>query len=457
MKKSYVVIVILMINVFSAFAEKTKIVLHSFSSQPERLTLSNPWASTHATLLSMQLKPMQKVDCEIDISMMRYYTLIYGKRQYAFFIEPGKDLELEVYPAGKLLVKGAYSDLNNFLIGIQSEDSVSRQEGKRILYEAIELNGDRFDIYTTLYRNHLNQLKNRKFSGVEEKLAIGCIQGIYLKNIYKLLLDSKVFGKTFKVHVAENYAWPLVKLKIVPELVYYPEWGDFLREWMYTKMAAGKVRLKNPQLWISEWAECFDNSFLRDCFIDYLTGKEMLMGYFDRWTKERFEAAKRLVKDVEIAKRLDGRIAGIPDAVALPDVSDCTFENVSGERISLETFKGKYVLIDIWGLACSPCIGEMPYFHALSDKFKNEKIEFVSIAVERDRGNWKNFLNQKHLTGNQFIMTDLNKNPIWEKIGLSGIPRFVLVGPDSKVLVKHCYRPSNLVLEAQLKYLLQEK
>lgn len=457
MRKIFIGFILLFIGVFPAKAGKTRIVLHSFSDRPESVTLSNGWVLPPAPLVSMQMQPRQTKECEVDIPDMRYYTLLYGGKQYVFFMDPGKDFELELHPAGKMMVKGAYAGLNNFLMKVQFEDTVAVQEGKKAFFGTTQLDNKRFDVYTGIYESQVVQLKNNHLPSGEEKLAMGCLQGMYLKNIYKLLSDSKIFGKTYKITVAGDYARPLVKLKLVPELVYYPGWGDFLREWMYTRMAAGKVQLKNPHFWIAEWAKSIPNPFLREHFVDYLTEREVVMKYFDSYTRERFESAKRLVKDPEIVKRLDERIAQIPVQIDCPDAAECVFEDVQGEKVALGVFKGKYVFIDFWGLACSPCIGELPYFHALAENFKGKKIEFISIALERNRGNWKAFLQKRQLEGNQFIMPDLNRNPIWEKIGLSGIPRFVLVGPDSKVLIKSCYRPSNLVLGVQLQSFLQTK
>ena len=219
-------------------------------------------------------------------------------------------------------------------------------------------------------------------------------------------------------------------------------------------MMAGKLKLSDPDLWIAEWGKSIRNDLLRDKFIDHLINREVVMGYFDPRTKERFETAKRLVKDPEIVKNIDLNIAKINVGIEHPDVSECAFENVEGKKVSLGDFKGKYVFLDFWGTGCSPCIAEMPYFHALEQKLEGEQIVFISVALQREKASWMYFMKGHQLSDNQFVMPDLNKNPIWEKIGLSGIPRFVLIGPDSKVIIKHCYRPSNPILEMQLRAII---
>ena len=209
-------------------------------------------------------------------------------------------------------------------------------------------------------------------------------------------------------------------------------------------------------MWISEWGKTIPDANLRDHFIDYLVRRETLMRYFDDKVIERFQAAKALVKDAGIVKDIEACIAKVDFGTLHPDVSEIVVENTAGQQVKLGAFKGKYVFIDFWSTACNPCIGEMPFLHELEKKLEDAPIEFVSIAMERRTEGWKDFLKKNQMEKNQFIMRDLDKNPIWQSIGLSGIPRFVLIGTDSKVLIKNAYRPSNPILECQLRELLKE-
>ena len=448
------VIILFFFSAFSVFAESTKVTVRSSGKTVELVSLSDLSVLPVKKILQKELKPGDVFEQEIDITESQYYMCIFHHTFYHFFIEPGKELEIELLPDGEVVLKGAYAKLNNLMVKITRNDSLKDKYTQQLRSGKVLLDRERFDEYKNQYDACLKLLKGTNLTGPERKLAMGCIQGLFLDNIYKPVLDSKIFGKSNKVEITTEYALALVNFKIVPELVYYPGWGEFLREWMYSRMMAGKLKLSDPDLWIAEWGKSIRNDLLRDKFIDHLINREVVMGYFDPRTKERFETAKRLVKDPEIVKNIDLNIAKINVGIEHPDVSECAFENVEGKKVSLGDFKGKYVFLDFWGTGCSPCIAEMPYFHALEQKLEGEQIVFISVALQREKASWMYFMKGHQLSDNQFVMPDLNKNPIWEKIGLSGIPRFVLIGPDSKVIIKHCYRPSNPILEMQLRAII---
>lgn len=56
-----------------------------------------------------------------------------------------------------------------------------------------------------------------------------------------------------------------------------------------------------------------------------------------------------------------------------------TLENLSGAKVSLADFRGKYVLLNFWAIWCPPCRAEMPDL----DKFyQANKADFVVLGVE---------------------------------------------------------------------------
>ena len=55
-----------------------------------------------------------------------------------------------------------------------------------------------------------------------------------------------------------------------------------------------------------------------------------------------------------------------------------------GKVVSLDSFKGKVVLINFWATWCPPCVGEMPDINRLYQKFHKKGLEVVAIANPRD-------------------------------------------------------------------------
>ena len=441
-----------LLNMLPLFAEVTKIQLHSAASANGMLSLFDMRQAPPKALLWKDLKSGEDFLQSSDIKERGYYKLMYHQCQYDIWLEPGKEVDITLKDNGELDFAGERAELNDFLASLRQEyPNRDKYADELLKTHKVVLNQERFNYYMQCYQEQLELLKQSALSKEDKALARGWIQAIFLENVYKPVVESKVFGKTNKAEIEEGYAGKCAKLDLFAEMVYYPGWGDYLREVMYTCMEAGKLKLHVPDLWISEWGKMIPDANLRDHFIEYLVWKETLMRYFDDRTIERFQAAKTLVKDENIIKDIEECMVKVNLENPHPDVSEVVVENTEGKQVKLGDFKGKYVFIDFWSTFCNPCIGEMPFLHELEKKLEGAPIEFVSIAMEPRIEGWKSFLQKNQMEKNQFIMRDLDKNPIWQSIGLSGIPRFVLIGTDSKVLIKNAYRPSNPILECQLR------
>jgi len=57
---------------------------------------------------------------------------------------------------------------------------------------------------------------------------------------------------------------------------------------------------------------------------------------------------------------------------------------LDGKLVTLDNLKGKFVVIDVWATWCGPCKKQAPYFEKLALKYKNSKIQFVSLSVDED-------------------------------------------------------------------------
>lgn len=177
--------------------------------------------------------------------------------------------------------------------------------------------------------------------------------------------------------------------------------------------------------------------------------------------EERIQSVRPWVKKAENRKLLDAMPEQIVRAReryknALPgtDLSAYSFENEKGEQVSLSDFKGKYIFIDLWSTGCNPCVGEIPYIRDLEHRFAGKPIAWVSISLDLNKKVWLDFLKQKGMKGTQLICTKGFKHPFIRQIGLSGIPRFLLLDKGGKVIDPQTLRPSNPVLSEQLKLLL---
>jgi len=59
-------------------------------------------------------------------------------------------------------------------------------------------------------------------------------------------------------------------------------------------------------------------------------------------------------------------------------------ETLEGDRFRLRAHRGEVVVVNVWATWCAPCRVEMPGFVDLQDSFRDEGVQFVGIAVDRD-------------------------------------------------------------------------
>ncbi|HJF71332.1 MAG TPA: TlpA family protein disulfide reductase [Butyricimonas virosa] len=110
-------------------------------------------------------------------------------------------------------------------------------------------------------------------------------------------------------------------------------------------------------------------------------------------------------------------------------------ENVDGERVDLSSFKGSWILLDVWATWCGPCCNEIPYLAKMEERLQGRNIEFVSLSVDKsaDREKWIKMVREKEMKGVQLRLTD-KKSELNEMLCISGIPHFAIIDPQGKLV-----------------------
>jgi thiol-disulfide isomerase/thioredoxin len=61
---------------------------------------------------------------------------------------------------------------------------------------------------------------------------------------------------------------------------------------------------------------------------------------------------------------------------------DITFKTLDEKNVSLDDFRGKYVLLNIWATWCTPCVKELPSLQNLKNTIEPEGWVVLSVANE---------------------------------------------------------------------------
>ena len=135
------------------------------------------------------------------------------------------------------------------------------------------------------------------------------------------------------------------------------------------------------------------------------------------------------------------------------------FENyadIKGGVKSLESFKGKFVYIDIWATWCGPCIQQIPYLQSLEKAYHGKNVEFVSISTDESQRSggsweaaekkWRDFIKDRNMTGVQ--LWSGQDFSFQEAYQINSIPRFILINPEGTIVDADAPRPSDPALKS---------
>ncbi|MBS2097684.1 TlpA family protein disulfide reductase [Carboxylicivirga linearis] len=120
-----------------------------------------------------------------------------------------------------------------------------------------------------------------------------------------------------------------------------------------------------------------------------------------------------------------------------------SYKDINGKLITSDDLKGKVIYIDVWATECGPCIGEIPYLKSLERELKNLDVAFVSISVDNDKSKWEKMVVEKALCGYQLFAPDAYDSEIIKDYAIRGIPRFIIIDKEGKLVNTNASRPSN--------------
>ena len=120
---------------------------------------------------------------------------------------------------------------------------------------------------------------------------------------------------------------------------------------------------------------------------------------------------------------------------------DFSYPNIFSEMISLSSFRGRLVYIDVWATWCGPCIAEIPSLERLHKDYENMDIIFLSVSVDTDKEAWKKMLTEDQLGGVQLWANGWSQ--ITKSYAIFGIPRFMLVDKSGELISVDAPRPSS--------------
>ncbi|MFC0262475.1 TlpA family protein disulfide reductase [Fontibacter flavus] len=131
-------------------------------------------------------------------------------------------------------------------------------------------------------------------------------------------------------------------------------------------------------------------------------------------------------------------------------VQDFSFVDLEGKQVSLADFKDKIIYLDLWASWCGPCINtfktKTPFFEKkLNDR---EDIVLMYISIDDKEESWKNYLSKNPMKGVHLYAGNGFDAEIMKYFKVWGIPRYLIIGKDNKLVSPNAPRPGDEAYEA---------
>ena len=112
---------------------------------------------------------------------------------------------------------------------------------------------------------------------------------------------------------------------------------------------------------------------------------------------------------------------------------DFAFVDFAGKQRSLKEFRGKYLLIEWWGVWCSDCVRDMPYTVQAYDRFRSRGFEILGLNWDDKPGLAATFL-ENHKAAWPQARKDSIKTLTEVTYRIQEYPSSILLDPEGKVV-----------------------
>ncbi len=131
------------------------------------------------------------------------------------------------------------------------------------------------------------------------------------------------------------------------------------------------------------------------------------------------------------------------------NLANFDLQDMDGQKVTLESLKGKVVLINFWFINCPPCRMEIPDLNELKAEYGGKNVEFIAITFD-PKGQVNEFLQK--VSFDFQILPDARE--IIEMYGVQGFPTSVVINKAGNVV--NSKMGGSMNIKEELKVFIEE-
>ncbi|MCC6251226.1 MAG: AhpC/TSA family protein [Bacteroidia bacterium] len=237
---------------------------------------------------------------------------------------------------------------------------------------------------------------------------------------------SKLFEAT---HVLQSNAERLDSINTVYQNA---QGSENIDEITANLQAAYMEIINNETVFVKDFIDKNINSLACLAVIDKLSSDEHLE-YYNKLDK----ALIKKYPNLPYTKLFHDKVAELNKLGIGSEAPEITLNTPEGKSISLNSLRGKVVLIDFWASWCRPCRMENPNVVRIYNAYKDKGFDIYSVSLDKEKGAWEEAIKADGLVWPSHV-SDLGywQSSVVKQYNLTGIPFTCLIDKNGKIIAK---------------------
>ena len=164
--------------------------------------------------------------------------------------------------------------------------------------------------------------------------------------------------------------------------------------------------------------------YVVDFYVD--ENKKIKAGTLRMATEEEKQAMEAMVVDAESA--MAAQMGDMGNNFSPKPAIPFSVKDMKGNKYSLNSLKGKVIVMNFWFIGCKPCLQEIPELNELVEKYHGKEVVFLGFALDK-KSRLETFLKKK-----PFNYNIIPGSKIDSSYEVYGYPTHVVINQNSEIV-----------------------